>query len=645
MPISSLNPHKIPRSATLHFNSNFLFANPFTPDFLFFSFFSSSTGPTSTPTPEDISHLIHTTQSPSQALHTFQWATQLPNFHHTQSTYKALVQKLCAFRRFHTLQTILKQMPASIGSPPDEDIFLALIRGLGRARMTRQAMHIPDLMASQFGKNPSSKIFNSVLDVLVSEDIDLGREFFRKRMMGCGIEGDEYTFGILMKGLCSTNRIDEGFKLLKLMKSRGITPNPVIYNTLIHALCRNGKVGRGRSLINEMSSTNAVTFNILISAYCKEGNAVRALVMLEACFGRGFVPDVVTITKLVEVLCNAGGRVMEAVEVLERVEKKGGVIDTVAYNALIQGFCQLGKVKAGMRVLKEMEGKGCLPNVSTYNILIAGFCEQGKLDEAIDLFREMAMAGISSDFVTHNTLIKGLCSVGMVADAVCLLGMMEEKGEKMAGKIGPYNSIIYGLYRENRLEEAHSFLIKMGRFFPQAVGRSSKILGFCKDGRLEEAMKVYNQMVSEGGIPSALVYTCLIYGLCEEHDVCGAFELMNVMVANASFPSVVTFNALISGFCKEGNIGSAVKLLEEIVGRGCLPDVASYRPLIDALCKKGYLQRAAGLVSQMAEKGVVPDKFIWNSLLLSISQDGTKEIINVLVNGKSSWDKRKYKCV
>ena len=66
------------------------------------------------------------------------------------------------------------------------------------------------------------KIFNSILDVLVKEDIDMAREFYRKSMMESDVRGDDYTFGILMKGLCLTNRIGEGFKLLQLIKNNGV---------------------------------------------------------------------------------------------------------------------------------------------------------------------------------------------------------------------------------------------------------------------------------------------------------------------------------------------------------------------------------------------------------------------------------------
>ncbi|XXG71911.1 hypothetical protein AAC387_Pa07g1131 [Persea americana] len=568
----------------------------------------------SIPTHQDISHLILQQQSPSKALQTFRWASQLPNFSHSQSTYRALIHKLCIFRRFDTIKTILSEMPDSIGAPPDDDIFITIARGYGRARMTHQAINIPELV-SQFGKNPSLKIFNSVLDVLVKEDIDLGRDFFRRKIMGCGVQGDEYTFGILMKGLCRTNRIDEGFRLLKLMKSRGLLPNSVIYNTLIHALCKNGKVGRGRSLMSEMNDPNAVTFNVLISGYCRDGDFVRALVLLEQCFNHGLIPDVVTITKVLELLCK-NERVMEAFEVLERVEKRGGVVDIVAHNTLIKGFCNLGKSKVGLRILKEMESKGCLPNASTYNVLIAGFCDVGKLDEALDLFHEMRTDGIEPDFVTYDTMIKGLCSEGKVDDGFKILDMMEEGNQRE--RISPYNSIIYGLYRENRLEQAHDFLANMGRFFPRVVDRSFKILSLCKECKVGEAEKIYDQMVVEGAAPSALVYACLIDSLCKEEDVRRAFELMNEMVLNGYFPIPATFNALIIGFCGQGSVGNAITLMEEIFRRGGFADAGSYHPLIDTLCRRGNFQRALGLLVQMVEKGVVPDHLIWTSLLMCL---------------------------
>jgi hypothetical protein len=80
-------------------------------------------------------------------------------------------------------------------APQDDDIFVTIISGLGRARMVKQVIKVVDLV-SRFEKKSSLKIFNSILNVIVMDNIDLARWFYRKRMMGSGVECDDYTFGI-----------------------------------------------------------------------------------------------------------------------------------------------------------------------------------------------------------------------------------------------------------------------------------------------------------------------------------------------------------------------------------------------------------------------------------------------------------------
>ncbi|KAK4422170.1 Pentatricopeptide repeat-containing protein, mitochondrial [Sesamum alatum] len=567
------------------------------------------------PTHQQIAHLILEQKSANEALQTFEWASKIPNFTHTLSTYRALIHKLCTFRQFEVVEQLLDEMPKKIGSSPDDDIFITVVRGFGRARMTREVIRVLDLVP-KFGKGaPSLKLLNTILDVLVKEDIDIAREFYRKKMMGNGLKGDDYTYGILMKGFCLTNRIGDGFKLLQVMKTHGVKVNVVVYNTLIYALCKNGKVGRARSLMNEMEEYSDVTFNILISAYCNDNNLVQALVMMEKCFSYGFVPDVVTLTKVIEILCNAG-RISEGVEVLERVEGKGGTLDVVAFNTLLKGFVQAGKVKAACGFLKQMEIKGCLPNTDTYNVLIAGFCESGMLDSALDMFDEMKRVGVRWNFVTFETLIHGFCSTGRTQDGFKIFELMVQGKGGCAGCIGPYNSILYGLYKDNCHDQALEFLNYMRNFFPRAVGRSLRILQLCQEGGIEEAKQILDKMSEEGGFPSAFVYASLIQGFSKNGCMKEAVELMNKMICHGYFPVASTFNALISGFCRLGKVGTATRLMEDLVIRGCLPDSESYGLMIKALCSQGDFHQALMLFMQMVEKGIRPDYYVWNSLIL-----------------------------
>ncbi|KAL0407642.1 UNVERIFIED_CONTAM: AFG1-like ATPase [Sesamum radiatum] len=395
-------------------------------------------------------------------------------------------------------------MPKKIGSSSDVDIFITVVRGFGRARMTREVI----------------RVFNNCL-------------------MKCP-----------------------------------------------------------RKLVRPPMLTFSSLLSVVLGAYCNDNNLVLALVMMEKCFSYGFVPDVVTLTKVIEVLCNAG-RISEGVEVLERVEGNGGTLDIVAYKTLLKGFVRAGKVKAGRGFLKQMEIKGCLPNTDTYNVLIAG---SGMLDSALDMFDEMKRIGVHRNFVTFETLIHGFCSTGRTRDGFQIFELMVEGTGGCAGRIGPCNSILYGLYEDNCLDQALEFLNYMRNFFPRAVGQSLRILQLCQEGGgIEEANQILDKMNEGGGFPGALVYASLIAEFSKNECTKEAVELMNKMIGHGYFPVASTFNVLIN------------RLAEDLMMRGCLPDSESYGLIIKAFCSQGDLHQALMLFIQMVEKSIRPDYYAWNS--------------------------------
>lgn len=161
-----------------------------------------------------------------------------------------------------------------------------------------------------------------------------------------------------------------------------------------------------------------------------------------------------------------------------------------------------------------MENKGCLLNVDIYNVLIVGCCDIDLLDLVFDLFNEMKMEVVNCNFVIYDILIKGFCFKGLIEDGFKILDFMEESKGGNGGRISFYNSIIYGLYRENRLDEVLDFLDKMRKMFLRVVDRFLRILGFCEEENIESVKIVYDYMIYEGGIFSVFVYFILIYDFC-----------------------------------------------------------------------------------------------------------------------------------
>ncbi|KAF8387915.1 hypothetical protein HHK36_026577 [Tetracentron sinense] len=113
---------------------------------------------------------------------------------------------------------------------------------------------------------------------------------------------------------------------------------------------------------------------------------------------QGLVPDDVTNTSMIGVLCKAN-RLDEAVELLkqmelkrkfaeaykllERQKEKGCIPSVIAYNCILTCLGKKGRVDEAFRIFEEMK-KDAVPNLSTYNIFVDMLCKAGKLEAAFD---------------------------------------------------------------------------------------------------------------------------------------------------------------------------------------------------------------------------------------------------------------------
>ncbi|KAJ4884669.1 Pentatricopeptide repeat-containing protein [Raphanus sativus] len=114
----------------------------------------------------------------------------------------------------------------------------------------------------------------------------------------------------------------------------------------------------------------------------------------------GYEPSTVTFSTLNNGLCLDGGRVSEAVELVDHMVE--------------------------MKFLRDMVRREIAPYIITFNGLIDSFVKERKLIEAKEVYNEMITRGIDPDTITYNTLIYGLCSEKRFDKA--MLDLMVTKG-------------------------------------------------------------------------------------------------------------------------------------------------------------------------------------------------------------------------
>ncbi|XP_024024259.1 pentatricopeptide repeat-containing protein At5g57250, mitochondrial isoform X1 [Morus notabilis] len=360
---------------------------------------------------------------------------------------------------------------------------------------------------------------------------------------------DNFVCSSVLAGFCQIGRPEFAVRFFEnAVSSEALKPNVVTYTALVGALCKLGRVNEVHDLVFRMEKEgvecDAVFFSSWICGYISEGLLTEVFQRNRHMVKKGISPDIVSYTVLVDGFAKLGD-VEKAVGFLEKMRNGGLGPNLVTFTAIMLGFCRKGKLDEAFKVLKMVEDLGIEVDEFMYATLIDGCCMKGDFDCVFDLLDEMEKRGISPSIVTYNIVINGLCKFGRMAEA-------EEVSKGVIGDTITYSTLLHGYGKEEnitgiletkkRLEEAGvhmdvvmcNILIKalfmVGAFedaymlykgmpeknlSPDSVTCCTMIHGYCKVGRIDEALEIFNEFRSTT-ISAVAVYDCLIRGLCNK---------------------------------------------------------------------------------------------------------------------------------
>ena len=77
---------------------------------------------------------------------------------------------------------------------------------------------------------------------------------------------------------------------------------------------------------------------------------------------------------------------------------------------MIKGFCKKGLIVEASELLEKMDGKGCSPDDRTYNTIIQGLLQHGETAKAMKYLKMMVEKGFSANATTAAMFIDLLSS-------------------------------------------------------------------------------------------------------------------------------------------------------------------------------------------------------------------------------------------
>ncbi|KAG5031536.1 hypothetical protein AAZX31_06G122900 [Glycine max] len=279
------------------------------------------------------------------------------------------------------------------------------------------------------------------------------------------------------------------------------------------------------------------------------------------------------------------------------------------YRVLIKGLIDNNKLERALEIKTEMDSRGFSPDPLVYHYLMLGHTRVSDGDGVLRLYEELRerLGGVVEDGVVFGCLMKGYFLKGMEKEAMeCY---EEVLGKKKMSAVG-YNSVLDALSKNGRLDEALRLFDRMMKEYEPPkrlsvnLGSFNVIVdGYCGEGRFEEAMEVFRKIGEYRGCsPDTLSFNNLIERLCDNGRIVEAEEVYGEMEGKGVSPDEFTYGLLMDACFRENRADDSAAYFRKMVDSGLRPNLAVYNRLVDGLVKVGKIDEAKGFFELMVKK-------------------------------------------
>lgn len=410
---------------------------------------------------------------------------------------------------------------------------------------------------------------------------------------------DVVSWNLMISGYASCGLLEEGKYMFDTIPQR----DTVTWNTMISGYARSGKMDEALGVFNEMQEKNVVSWNAIVAGFLGNGDVRSAVEYFEMMPKR----DGASLCGFVSGLISNGELDKAANFLVENGDKGYGGGDLIkAYNTLIAGYGQKGRVDDARRLFDNITSLGFKKNLVTWNSMIMCYVKAGDVVSARELFEKMG----ERDIFSWNTVITGYVNVLDMNEAFKLFQKMPKPD------ILSWNSIISGFSETGDLEMACDLFRKMR--YKNLVSWNSMISGYEKNKDCEGAIRLFVEMQSEGVKPDRHTLSSLLSVCAESADLQLGMQIHQYVV-KLVIPDVPLNNSIITMYSRCGAIIDAKSIFDEMKHKR---DVISWNAIIGGYASHGFAEEALELFSVMKRLKVQPTFITFISVLNACAHAG-----------------------
>ncbi|CAI8589478.1 unnamed protein product [Vicia faba] len=289
--------------------------------------------------------------------------------------------------------------------------------------------------------------------------------------------------------------------------------------------------------------------------------------------------------------------------------KLGFLSDPFIQTALIAMYASCARIMDARLLFDKMSH----PDAVAWNTIIDGYCQNGHFDDALSLFEDMKNSGVKPDFVILCTVLSACGHARNLSYGSSIHEFIKDNGLAIDSYL---QSALINMYANcGAMELARE--IYDGLSSKHLIVSTAMLSGYAKLGMTKNARFIFDQMIEKDFV----CWSAMISGYSESDQPQEALKLFNEMLRQRIVPDQITMLSVISACSHVGALVQAKWIHTYVDRNGFGRALSVNNALIDMYAKCGNLVKAREVFENMPRKNVIS----WSSMINAFAMHGNAD--------------------
>ncbi|RZS28420.1 hypothetical protein BHM03_00062004 [Ensete ventricosum] len=465
--------------------------------------------------------------------------------------------------------------------------------------------------------HPNTFLYNAVLRAhLRARQLPQTLRLFRRMTAVASLSDrpDNFTLSIVLRACAGLSALRHGQAIHGLVvKMQQACSDLFVGSSLVEVYSRCGEMGDAVAVLDGFPEPDVVLRTSVITGYQQNGNAEEAVSFFSRMLvGERVAPVPVTMISVVSAIGQLGdlrlGKSCHGFLV-----RMGFRYALALANSVLNMYTKLGEIRMTRKLFDIMPER----DVITWSCMISCYAQCGNGMEALDVYKRMIEVGVEPNSITLVSVIQACTLAVDLGEGRKVHELATQRG--FDSQLAVSTALIDMYMKCSCYTEAIGIFDRMPK--KDVVSWAAVIGGYVQNGMANEALKVFQDMLSDGPNPDAVTMVKVLTASSRLGVLRQAVCLHCYLIRSGFDNKVFVGAALVGLYSKCGSLGNAVKVFETVSEK----DVVLWSSMIAAYGMHGLGTKAIATFERMIQSSIAPSAVTFMTILSACSHAGLVE--------------------